>query len=1190
MSAVQDAKNSSQNDVKAPCAPCALMNSRIQLVPVRYAIVESPAQHRAIASRHSSKLTYRPVGIRPAHEGGYLYLIHSQRPDIVYAYQLGENGAVTKIEQQSKTPGDYGGPEFIYDESETSIVMKRSGSVWALYTHTKISAKLQGQLILVPELRDALMQKCDLAAYQVNIGARHLLPPNDLAANLADCDPNKSDNPLDQQWCWLTEKPQAIAATDVTQHILPKYKDDSAILLLEDPISMATELSGAAQAIRLLEKEWEETDKNKEKFFAATNISALIEIDNQRIKNASGQDPDFAHLEEQQWQELRDLYEEYDRATTNYSIAARSLQHTSYPVIASVPTDPAVVGPRNKVMADMAVMANKIGVPRTKIEALFRRVRQGQRSLLYGAGLGIGDDGVAERVNLPEMKAWLSAANVTLDIMQTAALNIDNDRTYIIEPAYAAIPVFDKENPTLLAERLGLEIQWLYELGLVPENIDKLRNFFFHQVGEQNLQLWVNREKGTLKDYAAAEGDLYYFLTMADQANTTKGGEDGLTTLRATLEGKGLTLLEDMPEAIKKQLDAFNATLLPLTVSELNELSRKAADLTSNYDPNSFFKTAPKGLLATFSNTLAHTELLLSLEPGPNAPDVAKIVTAYDQRILTVEKLWQERESIRNYKPKITPHRSHQKRKLTRKEIEEARLAAQRRIERIAEIDRQIRAQGISLETLVEDIRQQDLAIKGHPSEAAVKPFRNSKTPGAKLMIAGQTPDSVEELAQIRKKLLFNELTLGSPDGNTGSLASGSAGSSSIALFVLVLNKWNYDNTKTEYEKKSQLTGKQEFHLLSDKLGMLAAGTALAMEVAKTAAMTHWAYTGSESSLKLLSKVMVVGTGISAGLGAISAVFDMVKQADRIERSWRKGDYTAIAGATIAATGDVLQAAPGAAIAWTSGRQAILALLGRITWQTAASTTLGLATRLNPYMLAGTLLVFVGEVVYNMTQSTALMQWISNSAWGKDRGFLYSKNPNWDFATQFRKWLEVTMTPQVFARIDHVTGQNWHLSASGNAASLRTFEVVTLLEIKIVVPAILPENIRIAFSHVERQGSSQKWKVVTKSVESQLIGSYKPEGYTEIILIWPADRLFGYIDILLEANNAEGGILFSEQQGARYTINLSDSDNPANLNQALSSGFASIDLLELEDAQATPLHKLAGDLTPVKAKETNHVG
>ncbi|HAU4900333.1 TPA: hypothetical protein F3L05_21940, partial [Aeromonas hydrophila] len=210
-------------------------------------------------------------------ETSYLYLIHSKRPDIIHAYQLAENGGVAKLEQKGLASAS-GKEAFVYQESDSTIVVSRSGSVQVLYSRTKISPKLQGQLLRSPKLRQKMMQTCQLGGFDCQNGSRHLLPPEPLEKHLAEAHPQQSSHAKTDQWCWLTQMPKTQSASVLTSKILPAYQGEAAILLLEDPIGLMTELASAYQAMVEQEELWMAEGYNRADYFAAAQLLQLIEM------------------------------------------------------------------------------------------------------------------------------------------------------------------------------------------------------------------------------------------------------------------------------------------------------------------------------------------------------------------------------------------------------------------------------------------------------------------------------------------------------------------------------------------------------------------------------------------------------------------------------------------------------------------------------------------------------------------------------------------------------------------------------------------------------------------------------------------------------------------------------------------------------------------------------------------------
>lgn len=104
----------------------------------------------------------------------------------------------------------------------------------------------------------------------------------------------------------------------------------------------------------------------------------------------------------------------------------------------------------------------------------------------------------------------------------------------------------------------------------------------------------------------------------------------------------------------------------------------------------------------------------------------------------------------------------------------------------------------------------------------------------------------------------------------------------------------------------------------------------------------------------------------------------------RISHSWQKGDFATTIAASTALIGNGLQIGGSGYVSYHGGRLAVAAAQRQITWITEAEKTLGFVARANPWLLATSVMILVGEIDYNFVQSSALVNWICQSSWGKN--------------------------------------------------------------------------------------------------------------------------------------------------------------------------------------------------------------
>ncbi len=302
-----------------------------------------------------------------------------------------------------------------------------------------------------------MMQQCNLDSYKADNGSRHLIPPSQLEQYLADCDAEKSTHPDAQQWCWETEKPKAFNINTILANTLSEYKNDCAILLLEDPIGLMNELSGAFISIANQQQAWFGSDENSAKYFAASQIKMLMTLQEKHFLKHSKDNTLNAYIN----QHFREVDERYNAYTQSYETVRneriqKEASKSGYYYRGESLTSEAERQYAQQLTLNQA-LANKIGVSGKQLEKLFKQVREQQLSLLEG---GMGHRGILDRIKEDEMETWFKPAHEKIVEWQKQLEALDDDRLAMLRPAYLAMPVFDKENKEALLARLKIENHW----------------------------------------------------------------------------------------------------------------------------------------------------------------------------------------------------------------------------------------------------------------------------------------------------------------------------------------------------------------------------------------------------------------------------------------------------------------------------------------------------------------------------------------------------------------------------------------------------------------------------------------------------------------------------------------------------------------------------------------------------------
>ncbi|MBD0787092.1 hypothetical protein HUO09_12125 [Vibrio sp. Y2-5] len=1149
----ESANTASTKDSQSPVGTCPLKKNKLQLIPVRYGLVESKPAHPAVSSKLESKVSFRPVGVRPV-ESGYLYVIHSQRNDIIYVYEISGKGELKKLDQQY-LEGDSSGQEYVYVESKTGLIVERSGNIEVLFSPTKISPKLQSHLLRSEPLRSKMMQSCNLGEFDCLSGSKHLLPTSALEQNLADCEPRKSDYEEPFQWCWLEEKPETYQADALLSHVKPEYKQDSAVLVLEDPMGIMTELASCDISINNMEVDWFEQDNNRAKYFAASQIKLLIEIGEQQFNanTNNGKLTQYISVHEQDLKERFIAYQQAKKLYWNLVADKTSAPHSRYSLsVDSIQSSPEFENYQQQRLLNNQ-MAQDIGITQTELESFFHQVKKDNDKLVEGEfGGWLGDRGILARIEYDEMENWYRDAQSNINQWRQLTDMIENDRVSVLPFAYDVIPVFDKENKDAFVARLLSENHWLENLAEDEENKKIVRDFFYASVGEQNLHTYVsnNEHIGTVEakynDWKEWAKYIPPIKGVKDGVDGTLDGLSGLREFQDLLQGQHLIEFDDVPDEVKTQLNRFGSKLSSFALDELNELVNNLN--TAQGRANSLIYQARPGIIATLLVHKKNANVIFDV--GGNAG-----IEHFNQHFSKLESIRAQAEELLTKRNNVET----QSKGFTKAQKDAFR----------ADYTRQIK--------LLTEESQQTLMALAASSEPVARTGQAHLPSHITVKASGATANDINELLLLRRKVLTNELLYGVSEGKG---IKGAIGSGSVSLVIFAINAWNWGNTQQEFAQKSALTRAKFADYFASFTSFLAAGTSVAVEVLKIKARLDWIKLATEANEFAIGKVVTIGTASVSWLTAGSSLLDIYKQSQKISQSWRQGDIAPLLAASMAMTGDALQAWHAGKVAFKGAGLAMSAAQGQITWTVAAEQTFGVVARANPWMLTASALILLGEVGYNFLQSTPLMNWISQSSWGKNGIWFWHNKEDWDYDMQFTKWLEATQTPVV--RVCTEAYKQEFMSASGNWATQVTKH--RLKTLRIVVPMATPTQVRLA-----------GYGVVLSSEEpinltAELI-KYSRVIYDGINTIyemdWPQDfqrqKNLRYLDLMVEVTTIYGTILFVEQRGARFTLDLH------NLGSQDTQDWYDIELLEEGDIQAVEKKQLSSSLTSIVNKtEAEH--
>ena len=161
--------NFSRTDAKVALGVCPLRKSTVQLLPLRYGLVDNPALDPAAEIAMPYSLKSRPLGIRLLRDG-WLYVIDGGSGELSEYWVY--NGVVESMLFQGK--------EVVEDEREDPInaptlIFPKASTLYVSYAEVQWSANKCRQVINDPVERNYFMQAVDLSRADCVKGAAHLL-------------------------------------------------------------------------------------------------------------------------------------------------------------------------------------------------------------------------------------------------------------------------------------------------------------------------------------------------------------------------------------------------------------------------------------------------------------------------------------------------------------------------------------------------------------------------------------------------------------------------------------------------------------------------------------------------------------------------------------------------------------------------------------------------------------------------------------------------------------------------------------------------------------------------------------------------------------------------------------------------------------------------------------------------------
>ncbi|MBN7770122.1 hypothetical protein KUV44_10480 [Marinobacter daepoensis] len=941
---------------------CPLTRTDIQLIPVRYAYADEAAAHPSLEPGFN--LEFQPIGIRQIRDG-YLYLFHSDAPDILHEYEVKDGGAATKRLWQ--------GNEAAQDQrtgipDTPAIVVPRKGHVDVFFSATQLTAKKCSMLISWDDYRKQVMQRVSLSGYCPINGKPQLLSKASLESLLTH--PDARTEPMEGKthlpsWYWAQDTLDT--GSEPFAHRLPAYDLDHAYIVVDDFMGHIDDLLDAWAIVDTNHNAWLEAEDAK--YYPARFISDLIRLDDDRVAELARafseqiDDDDakavfrkIAEGNREQHGRLTQLIEDFPEYRQSARKAYSSNAYTY------MPADQTRV---SKMRNATGALATDLGLSQREVLGAVETMSDYQENLVDGSTLS-GQQGIADLVKLDDMNAYLEQAQQHLSWFDEEKRRIVTDIQALLATFYLHGHLYDRESDAdymaLLKMDNGL-IAVLTEWAQSSGDFSFLKQFYFEEIGHQHLiSLDLKPEiiPGTLKELIDG------LKAIMDAKQAPAAYQEWVQLVEQSPYLQFPSLSEGAAAQLSHHLAQLNITGR-LAVFELVQAA-DAADLHGRL--RQVFERMDPGLRAHIFENQRLYQIDLEIADADS-------LSRHESLVKEIERLAKLREEVLERENRLQQRHS------------EASTRDRRRYKR--EYDEQIRAIRTQKQELTNQLRERGFQLMD------TSPVEGDSHNGT-LLIAGLTrtayghavQSEVDELKRLRERGGLTRMM----DYGRGILTSGQdkldlpkrlSGMGLVSFMGLVgaVGTWDaYKKLSNDDPDSSRL------EVFSGATGTIGAAASV-LTIVGSARLNYYYQNISQADevLKRLARVNVWGGTIAAWAGFFSAVADGIKQLNTIRNSQQTNGTKAGAGVTLA--GDTLLTVGSWRMART-GSAGISHVLRKvsadITWKSVNRGMLllagGLFRGLNVYLWIGTALVCIGNWVQNYYKRTDVQRWCEQSAWG----------------------------------------------------------------------------------------------------------------------------------------------------------------------------------------------------------------
>ncbi|MEB0224876.1 toxin VasX [Pseudomonas sp. 10S4] len=935
------------NDVRSPVGQCSLMNPKVQLLPLRYGLVEhlDPSSELAMPLTLSSQ----PLGIRLLRDG-YLYIIDNDTA-YLHEYRI-EKGQITKLLWSSQ---EVAGDTRTASVGDPHLVFARQNTLYASYSEIQWTAYKCSQVLKNSAERERLMQCIELASACPVKGGTDLLSKQQAEKWLAEVAenvtqsvsikalPDGANRQESEHYAWEdTPLFQEAAIETLTSQVLGPYQDDYLFLVLRDDFGVMRDLASAQLKVADWIEQWSADDAVQRQYLTGAYIQSLYDVNAARLEALDATDPQVKALKD-------DTSAEQQNAIYDYLRAKRDDRGAGLYGDEAFWREAAKTNPHARAHLTLRDALGE--VLWQKHQSTITTLNLQTWEALYGKA--IGQRGIDDLVNRAEMEAFVSQQQLLLSHWHQRLKAIREDRLSMITGGYfhRAAWYYDFQHDALIKHRLETEFVCVAALCWNRAATEKLAAYL-----EQNLLTVVpGLETLALKDQLEVSKkltDLSSFSIKVGTAQESLASVNVLASQFNSLMSERLPNYADLNTRFKGLQSLLDSAYIPahqLTAADQLDRVHNEFKRQKTIDPNGFIRDIGAPARLQLLREFSRSGLTL------RAASASEIQAFNKARDATLDLRSQLKETY----------------KLRRRELSRVTSGL------VAPGGEQIYNQRINqlkaaLAPLEDSLSRALTVGSGHPGQIGT-------------VVDGVAPALRDEMHRTVRDFRATG-TFGKP--LSSALKSGGDG---IALLLLVFQGQKFVEALSALDKKTMPSLAEWGVLFESFVGMSAAGFAAVQGLSVTIFQAHIEQMDSAAGkLNTMSRLGrwagIAGTG-AFGFGALAAAIDLGKHSQQWGKALAAGDYKGLAATSLQMAGDgvLMGTNTWGALHTTSIINKILKTpseLRALAWAEASPRLLSIGAKANLVGLIGTALQLMGEGLYNYFNLTAMQKWLQASAWG----------------------------------------------------------------------------------------------------------------------------------------------------------------------------------------------------------------